>query len=156
MSKPTHEPEIENRKARHDFQIGDTYECGMVLRGTEIKSIRAGQASIAEGFVMARSEPATLELHGAHISEYPPAGRDRQHPPTRVRRLLAHAAEIRKMALAMQAKGASLVPLKIYFKNGVAKLLVGVALGRKKADKRQAIKERETRRDIEREMGKRR
>jgi SsrA-binding protein len=73
-----------------------------------------------------------------------------------VRRLLGHAAEIRKMALAMQAKGASLVPLKIYFKNGVAKLLVGVALGRKKADKRQAIKERETRRDIEREMGKRR
>ena len=156
MSKETHEPEIENRKARHDFQIGETLECGMVLRGSEVKSIRAGQASIAEGFVMARMEPPTLELHGAHIAEYPPAGRDRQHPPVRVRRLLAHATEIRKLALAMQAKGASIVPLKIYFKNGVAKLLVGVALGRKKGDKRQAIRERETRRDIEREMSRRR
>ena len=156
MSKQAREPEIENRKARHDFEIGETFECGMVLRGSEVKSIRAGQASIAEGFVMARANPPTLELYGAHIAEYPPAGRDRQHVPTRVRRMLAHVSEIRKLALAMQAKGCTLVPLKIYFKNGVAKLLVGVATGRKKGDKRAAIKERETRRDIEREMGRRR
>jgi len=139
MSKQAREPEIENRKARHDFEIGETFECGMVLRGSEVKSIRAGQASIAEGFVMARANPPTLELHGAHIAEYPPAGRDRQHVPTRVRRMLAHVSEIRKLALAMQAKGCTLVPLKIYFKNGVAKLLVGVATGRKKGDKRAAI-----------------
>jgi SsrA-binding protein len=156
MSKPTHEPEIENRKARHDFQIGETLECGMVLRGSEVKSIRAGQASLAEGFVMARSDPPSLELHGVHVSEYPPAGRDRQHAPVRVRRLLANAAEIRKLAMAMQAKGATLVPLKVYFRNGVAKLLVGVAHGRRKGDKRRAIRERETKRDIEREMGRRR
>jgi SsrA-binding protein len=156
MSKEAREPEIENRKARHDFQIGETLECGMVLRGSEVKSIRAGQASIAEGFVMARMQPPALELHGAHIAEYPPAGRDRQHPPVRVRRLLAHATEIRKLAQAMQAKGATLVPLKIYFKNGVAKLLVGVAQGRKKGDKRQAIRERETKREIDREMNRRR
>jgi len=156
MTKETREPEIENRKARYDFQIGETVECGMVLRGSEVKSIRAGQVSIAEGFVMARATPPSLELHGAHIAEYPPAGRDRQHVPTRTRRLLAKVSEIKKMALAMQAKGCTLVPLKIYFKNGVAKLLVGVAIGRKQSDKRAAIRERETKRDIEREMGKRR
>ncbi len=156
MTKATHEPTIENRKARFDFEIGETFECGMVLRGSEVKSIRAGQASLAEGFVMARAEPPTLELHSTHIAEFPPAGRDRQHVPTRQRRLLAHANEIRKMALAMKAKGCSLVPLKVYFKNGVAKVLVGVATGRKKGDKRQAIRERETKRDIDREMGKNR
>lgn len=155
MSKPTHEPEIENRKARHDFQIGETLECGMVLRGSEVKSIRAGQASLAEGFVMARMDPPSLELHGVHISEYPPAGRDRQHPAVRSRRLLAHATEIKKLALAMQAKGASIVPLKIYFKNGFAKLLVGVGTGKKAHDKRDSIKERESKREIDRAMRKR-
>lgn len=149
-------PEIENRKARHDFAIEDTLECGMELLGTEVKSIRDGKISLAEGFVMARAEPPSLELHGVHIDEYPPAGRDRQHEPRRVRRLLAHRREIVRLATEVKAKGVSLVPLKVYFAKGRAKLLVGVGKGRKKGDKREAIAEREMRRDIEREMGRRR
>ena len=149
-------PEIENRKARHDFAIEDTLECGMELLGTEVKSIRDGKISLAEGFVMARAEPPSLEPHGVHIDEYPPAGRDRQHEPRRVRRLLAHRREIVRLATEVKAKGVSLVPLKVYFAKGRAKLLVGVGKGRKKGDKREAIAEREMRRDIEREMGRRR
>lgn len=149
-------PEIENRKARHDFAIEDTLECGIELLGTEVKSIRDGKISLAEGFVMARAEPPSLELHGVHIDEYPPAGRDRQHEPRRVRRLLAHRREIVRLATEVKAKGVSLVPLKVYFAKGRAKLLVGVGKGRKKGDKREAIAEREMRRDIEREMGRRR
>ncbi len=156
LTKDTHEPEIENRKARHDFVIGETFECGMVLRGSEVKSIRKGQISLAEGWVMARAAPPQLELHGVHVAEYPPAGKDRQHLPLRTRRLLAHKSEIKKLAFAMQAKGSSLVPLKVYFKNGVAKLLVGVAVGRKKADKRAAIRDKEMKRDMDRDAGRRR
>ena len=103
MTKDTREPEIENRKARHDFVIGETFECGMVLRGSEVKSIRKGQISLAEGWVMARAAPPQLELHGVHVAEYPPAGKDRQHEPVRTRRLLAHKSEIKKLAFAMKA-----------------------------------------------------
>lgn len=157
MSVPrTREPEIENRKARHDFAISDTLEVGMKLVGSEVKSLRDGKASLAEGFVMAREEPPSLELHGVHIAEYPPAGAARQHAPLRVRRLLAHAREIRRLAKSMQVKGVSLVPLKIYFKAGRAKLLVGVGTGRKHGDKRAAIAEREMKRDMDRAMSKRR
>ena len=120
-----------------------------------MKSVRDGKVSLAEGFVTARGEPPSLELHRVHISEYPPAGAARQHPPMRVRTLLAHAREIRKLAVEVQAKGASLVPLKIYFKSGRAKLLVGVGQGRKKADKRHAIRDREMKREMERGMGRR-
>jgi SsrA-binding protein len=105
---------------------------------------------------MARAAPPQLELHGVHVAEYPPAGKDRQHEPVRTRRLLAHKSEIKKLAFAMKAKGSSLVPLKVYFKNGVAKLLVGVAVGRKKADKRAAIREKEMKRDMDRDAGRRR
>ncbi len=156
MKEPSKAPEIENRRARHDYAIEDTLECGMELLGTEVKSIRDGKISLAEGFVMARADPPALELHGVHIDEYPPAGRDRQHEPRRVRRLLAHRREIARLATEVKAKGVSLVPLKVYFAKGRAKLLVGVGKGRKKGDKREAIAEREMRRDIEREMGRRR
>lgn len=156
MKEPARAPEIENRRARHDYAIEDTLECGIELLGTEVKSIRDGKMSLAEGFIMARAEPPSLELHGVHIDEYPPAGRDRQHEPRRVRKLLAHRREIVRLATEVKAKGVALVPLKVYFTKGRAKLLLGVGKGRKKGDKREAIAEREMRRDIEREMGRRR
>lgn len=149
-------PTIENRKAFHDFSIGETLECGMELVGTEVKSVRASQASLAEGWVMAEFNPLRLNLHGVHIAEYPPAGRDHQHIPLRVRRLLAKRREIERLAGQMQAKGVSLVPLKIYFKNGFAKLLVGVGTGRTKGDKRQVISKRESQREIDRALHRRR
>jgi SsrA-binding protein len=156
VKEPARAPEIENRRARHDYAIEDTLECGIELLGTEVKSIRDGKMSLAEGFAMARADPPSLELHGVHIDEYPPAGRDRQHEPRRVRKLLAHRREIVRLATEVKAKGVALVPLKVYFTKGRAKLLLGVGKGRKKGDKRQAIAEREMRRDIDREMGRRR
>ncbi len=149
-------PTIENRKAFHDFSIGETIECGMELLGTEVKSVRRSQVSLAEGWVMAEFSPLRLNLHGVHIAEYPPAGSAHQHTPIRVRRLLAKRREIEKLAGLMQAKGVSLVPLKIYFKNGFAKLLVGVGVGKTKADKRQSIAKRESDREIERAVNRRR
>ncbi|MBL9141117.1 MAG: SsrA-binding protein SmpB [Phycisphaerae bacterium] len=154
-NKPN-EPEIENRQARHDYAIDHTLECGIELRGTEIKSVRAGKVSLAEGYVSARSEPVELRLHSVHIAEYPPAGKAVQHEPVRVRNLLAHKKEIRKLAVEVAKKGVTLVPLKIYFKNGRAKLLIGVGTGRKAADKRHAIAKREMDRDMDRAMHKRR
>ena len=147
---------IENRRARHDYRIGDTLECGIRLLGTEVKSIRAGRASIAEGWVRAESDPLGLRLHGVHVAEYPPAGPHRQHEAVRTRVLLAHKKEIRELAKAQDGEHATLVPLKIYFKDGRAKLLIGVAEGRKKADKRQDIAKKEAKRDIERELRRRR
>lgn len=147
---------IENRRARHDFSIGDTLECGIRLLGTEVKSVRAGRASLAEGWVRAEADPPTLRLNGVHIAEYPPAGPHRQHEPVRSRALLAHKKEIRDLAKSQDGTGATLVPLKIYFKDGRAKLLVGVAEGRKKVDRRQDIAKKEAKRDIERELRRRR
>ena len=146
------EPTIENRQARHDYAIGDTLECGIELRGTEVKSVRAGKVSLAEGYVSARAEPPELVLHSVHIAEYPPAGKAVQHDPVRPRRLLAHRREIRKLAEQVKLKGFTIVPLKIYFKGGRAKLLVGLGTGRKAVDKRQAIAAREMKRDIDRAM----
>lgn len=147
---------IENRRARHDFRIGETLECGIRLVGTEVKSIRAGRASLAEGWIRADMEPPRLRLNGVHVAEYPPAGPHRQHDPVRSRALLAHKKEIRELAKAQDGEGSTLVPLKIYFKDGRAKLLVGVAEGRRKVDKRQDIAKREAKRDIERELRRRR
>ena len=146
---------IENRRARHDYRIGETLECGIRLLGTEVKSIRSGRASLAEGWIRADADPPRLRLHGVHIAEYPPAG-PRQHELIRTRELLAHKKEIRDLARAQDGEGSALVPLKIYFKDGRAKLLVGIAEGRKKADKRQDIAKREAKRDIERELRRRR
>lgn len=127
----------------------------MELKGTEIKSVRAGKVSLSEGYVSASEAPLEMLLHSVHIAEYPPAGPAVQHAPTRVRRLLAHKKEIRKLATAVQRKGVTLVPLKIYFKNGRAKLLIGLGTGRKAADKRHAIAAREMKRDMDRAMSRR-
>lgn len=151
----SNEPTIENRRARHDYEILETVECGIRLYGSEVKSVRDAQVSIAEGFVRARSEPPELTLHGVNIGMYPPAAALNHHP-TRMRKLLAHKREIQKLARLQDQKGIALVPLKLYFSNGFAKLLVGVGQGRGKGDKRRAIAERETRRDIDRAMSRKR
>lgn len=155
-AKPEHVPEIVNRRARHDYTIGETYEVGIALRGSEVKSVRNGEVSLGEGYIIARSEPCSLELLNVHIGEYAPAGVGQsQHPTKRGRTLLAHKREIRKLEAATQVKGSTIVPLKMYFKDGYAKLLIGVAQGKREFDKRDTIRERETDRDLRRAMSKR-
>lgn len=160
MSQSSHEhhpnePTIENRQSRHDYEIGETLECGIELLGTEVKSVRSGKVSLAEGYVSATADPPALSLHSVHISEYPAAGKAIQHEPVRVRRLLAHRKEIRKLAEEVKRKGFSIVPLKMYFKGGRVKVLIGLGVGRKSADKRHAIAAREMKRDMDRAMHRR-
>jgi SsrA-binding protein len=152
--KSTHSPTIENRKARHDYHIEDTLETGIILHGTEVKSVRDGKVSLAEGYVRVQEEPPALFLHAVNIAVYPPAG-PIQHIPTRTRKLLAHKREIARLARQVAQKGVTLVPLKMYFKGGYAKLLIGIARGKGKSDKRQAIAEREVKRDLARAMSRR-
>lgn len=149
------EPTIENRRARFEYTIHETFEVGIALRGTEVKSVRAGFVSLAEGYVRATASPLELTLHSANIGEYGPAGplgNGRQHAPTRVRSLLAHKKEILKLAKESEVKGMTIVPLKLYFKNGYAKLLIGIAQGKSKHDKRGSIKDREAKREMDRAM----
>jgi len=158
MAKPSDEHEgrvIENRKARFNYHILDTLETGIVLRGSEVKSVRDGKVSIAEGYVRAEDNPPGLVLSGMNIDAYGPAG-PRQHNPKRSRPLLAHTREIRKLHREVQQKGMTIVPLKLYFKNGFAKLLIGLGKGKSKSDKRQTIAKREAGREIERAISKRR
>jgi SsrA-binding protein len=148
-------PAIENRKARFDYHIEETLEVGMVLRGSEVKSVRKGEVSLGEGYVLAREEPPELTLIGVNIGEYAPSGA-LGHRPTRARPLLAHKREIRKLARTVVAKGLTIVPLKLYFKDGWAKLLIGVARGKQAHDKRDTIAKREAKRDIDRAMSRKR
>ena len=147
---------VQNRRARHDYHIEETLECGLKLTGTEVKSLRAGQASLAEGYVRAEDSPISLKLHGVHIAEYPPAGEHRQHAPTRTRTLLAQKREIKKLADKTRARGTTLIPLKIYFLRGKAKILIGLATGKSKSDKRQDLSKRDAQREIDRAMSRRR
>ncbi|MGE3108342.1 MAG: SsrA-binding protein SmpB [Phycisphaerales bacterium] len=153
-SKPEQDRVIENRKARHDYFITETLETGVQLVGTEVKAVRDGKVSLGEGFVRVEERTEELFLHGVNIGEYAPGG-TRQHAATRVRKLLAHKREIRKLAKASAAKGMTLVPLKMYFKNGYAKVLIGVAEGRAAHDKRDRIAKRDAERSIARAMSKR-
>lgn len=153
-SQQTDERVIENRKARYDYFIEDTLECGIVLQGSEVKAVRAGEVSLAEGYVMARAEPPDLTLINVNIGEYAPSAH-LGHKPKRARMLLAHKREIVKLANQMAVKGYTLVPLKLYFKNGFAKVQVGVAKGKQAHDKRQSIGKREMQRDIDRAMSRR-
>jgi SsrA-binding protein len=145
---------IDNRRARFDYHIGETLEVGIVLVGSEVKSVRDSKVSLGEGYVRAKEEPLELSLHGVNIAEYPPAGAH-QHTPTRVRHLLAKKREILWLAKQSSKKGMTIVPLKMYFRNGYAKLLVGVAEGKTHADKRHTIAKRESDRDIARAMSRR-
>ncbi len=151
---PENEPEIHNRRARHDYTILDSLECGVVLSGSEVKSVRAGRVSLGEGYVRATEEPLALDLYSVHIDEYPNAG-SIQHRPVSIRRLLAHKREIRKLARASQEKGVTIVPLKVYFKEGRIKVLIGLGKGKRTYDKRQDIKKRDADRDIQRAMSRR-
>jgi SsrA-binding protein len=150
-AKPN-EPRIENRRARHDYVIEETLECGVKLAGTEVKSIRQGQVSLGEGYVRATEEPPSLTLHGVHVGEYPPAGQHRQHDAIRARPLLAHKREIRRLAIKSRERGVTIVPLKMYFVNGRVKLLVGLGRGKRRADKREDIVKRDAQRDMDRAM----
>lgn len=155
--KPKHKPQrvIENRRARHDFHIDDTLEVGIVLVGTEVKAVRDGNASLAEGFVRVEGDPPTLKLHNVSIGEYGPAG-PQQHKLARPRTLLAHRREIARLQRQVMQKGMTIVPLRLYFNDrGYAKLLIGIARGKATHDKRQAIKERESKRDLQRSMSRR-
>ncbi|RMH11765.1 MAG: SsrA-binding protein SmpB [Planctomycetota bacterium] len=148
------EPVIENRRARHDYAISETLEVGIALVGTEVKAVRAGRVSLNEGFVLASVEPTALTLHQVSIGEYGPGG-TRQHKLDRVRMLLAHKREIRKIARQLDTKGVTVVPLKMYFKEGRVKLLIGIGTGRATHDKRRAIAERESKRELQRLMSRR-
>jgi SsrA-binding protein len=138
-------PVINNRKAFHDYHIDKTFEAGVVLTGTEVKSIREGKARITDAFGYV--DDGEVWLKGMHISEYG-KGTYNNHEPMRLRKLLLHREEIRKIAKALEAKGATLVPLKLYFKKGRAKIELGLAYGKKQYDKRATIADREQKRQL--------
>jgi SsrA-binding protein len=148
-----HSPRIANRAAYHKFHVHEKLEVGVELVGSEVKSIRAGQASLGEGF--ARVDPAGPELflHAVHIAPY--ANAPLAHEPGRTRKLLAHRREIAKLLTATQSKGATLIPLTMYFSKGRVKIELGVATGKKQHDQRQDIKERDAKRAIQRGMTRR-
>ena len=136
-----------NRKARHDYFIEDTVECGIALVGTEVKSIRGGQLNLKDSY--AQVKDGELILYGMHISPYE-MGNIFNHDPFRPRKLLAHKREIRKLGSLQQTTGYSLIPLQAYFKNGKVKIELAVAKGKKLYDKRASIAERDAERDVER------
>lgn len=136
----------ENRKARHDFHIEETYEAGIALAGTEVKSLRAGKANLKDSF--ARVDKGEVFLYNAHISPYEQGNRF-NHEPLRTRKLLMHKHEIRKLIGKVQEKGLTLVPLKMYFKNGKAKVLLALAKGKKLYDKRDDMAARDAKREME-------
>lgn len=136
-----------NRRARHEYAVEETLEAGIALTGTEIKSIRAGRANLAEAY--ARIERGEAWLIGAHIAPYEQGNRN-NHEPTRTRKLLLHRDQIAELIGRTQAKGFTLVPLRLYIRNGMAKLEIGVARGKKAYDKRRTIAERDARRELER------
>ncbi len=138
-----------NRKARHDFAIEDVYEAGMVLVGTEVKSLRLGRSSLVDGFATVDGGEAWLE--GVYIPEYV-QGTWTNHEPRRRRKLLLHASEILKIAQATMDPGYTLVPLQVYFKDGRAKVEIAVARGKRNYDKRQALREKQDAREAHRAM----
>ncbi|HKZ43811.1 MAG TPA: SsrA-binding protein SmpB [Anaerolineales bacterium] len=141
-----------NRKARHEFFLLEELEAGISLKGSEIKSIRAGQVSLAEAYI--RVDGKNAWLIDAHIAPYEQANRN-NHDPKRQRRLLLHKKEIRKLWDAVRLKGVTIVPTRIYLKKGIAKVEIAIAKGKKLYDKRRVIALRETEREIERQINKR-
>lgn len=147
MSKGSGKLIAQNKKAYHDYFIEETYEAGIVLTGTEIKSIRAGRVNLKDSY--AQIKDGEVFLIGMHISPYEQGNRF-NHDPERTRKLLLHKREINKLVGETKQAGYSLVPLKIYLKNGYAKVLLGLAKGKKKYDKREELKRKEAKREIER------
>jgi SsrA-binding protein len=138
-----------NRKARHDYHIEDVYEAGIVLSGTEVKSLRAGRASLIDGFASIEGGQAYLE--NVHIPEYT-QGTWNNHSTRRRRKLLLNRVEINKLAGKIKESGYTLVPLTLYFKDGYAKVEIALARGKKEYDKRQALKEQQDKREADRAM----
>ena len=138
-----------NRKARHDYHIEDTVEAGLVLTGTEVKSLRQGRASLVDGF--AQEYNGELYLEGVHIPEYS-QGTWTNHSARRRRKLLLHREQIDKLVAKAEQAGHTIVPLSLYFKDGRAKVEIGLAKGKKLHDKRQALRERQDRREVDRAM----
>jgi SsrA-binding protein len=137
----------ENRKARHDYFIDATYEAGMVLLGTEIKSLRLGRVNLKDSY--ARIKKGEVFVHQMHIGAYPFAHYG-NHEPLRIRKLLLHKHEISKLFGKVNEKGFSLIPLKIYLQNGKAKLTLGLGHGKRKHDKRESIRRRDQERELQR------
>jgi len=138
-----------NRKARHDYTIEDTLEAGLVLTGTEVKSLRAGRASLVDGY--ATVIDGEIYLQSVHIPEYT-QGTWTNHPARRSRKLLLHRQQIDKIDSRVRESGLTLVPLSLYFRDGRAKVEIGIARGKRTYDKRQALRERQDKRDVERAM----
>lgn len=136
-----------NRKAYHDYFVEETLEAGVVLQGTEVKSLRSGLANLMDSYAIVKNNE--VFLFNANISPYP-YGNIMNHEPLRTRKLLLHKDEIRKMTGKITQKGYTLIPLKIYFIRGKAKVLLGLAKGKKAFDKRETIKEKESKREVER------
>lgn len=153
MSKETGRKLIaQNRKARHDYHIDDTFEAGLVLTGTEVKSLRAGRASLVDGF--GDIENGEIWLLNVHIPEYT-QGSWTNHATRRKRKLLLNRAEIDKIERRVDQKGSTIVPLSLYFKDGRAKVEIALARGKKEYDKRHALAERQANREATRELGRR-
>jgi SsrA-binding protein len=147
-------PRINNRRALHDYFIEAKLECGIALVGSEVKSLRHGQAQLRESF--ARLDRGQLILHGCYIDPYKQAALVYNHEPLRERKLLVHRREIRKLEGLLQERGVTLIPLAIYFKGGLAKVELGVARSRKVHDKREAIRRRVQDQELRRAMSQRR
>ncbi|TJZ56063.1 SsrA-binding protein SmpB [Streptomyces piniterrae] len=137
----------QHKKARHDYHILDTYECGLVLTGTEVKSLRQGRASLVDGFI--QIDRGEAWLHNVHIPEYA-QGTWTNHSARRKRKLLMHRAEIDKLESKSQESGHTIVPLALYFKDGRAKVEIALARGKKEYDKRQTLREQQDRRETDR------
>ena len=143
-----------NRRARYDYTVLDTVEAGLVLQGSEVKSLRLGQVQLAEAF--ARWADGELWLEGVHIAPYQFANGIGAHDPDRRRKLLLHRDEIDRLQARIAQERLALVPLRLYFRDGRAKVELGLGKGRQKGDKRQALAERDSRREIERALGRQR
>ncbi|WP_058306782.1 SsrA-binding protein SmpB [Gracilibacillus massiliensis] len=137
----------QNKKANHDYFIEETYEAGLVLQGTEIKSIRAGRVNLKDSFATIKQGEAYI--NNMHISTYEQGNRY-NHEPTRARKLLLHRKQIDKLIGESKQAGYSIIPLKVYIKNGFAKVLIGLGKGKKKFDKREDLKQKQAKRDMDR------
>lgn len=149
MAKDEHKLIANNKKAYHDYFIEEKYEAGLVLHGTEVKSLRMGKCSIKESFI--RIEGAEMFIYGMHISPYE-KGNIFNKDPLRVKKLLLHKREIVKLLGKIKEKGYTLVPLQVYFNNGLAKIEIGLARGKKLYDKREDIAKKDQRREAEKEF----
>ena len=139
----------QNKSARHDYFIEEVYECGLVLTGTEVKSLRAGRASLTDGYAMAKE--GEIWVSGIHIPEYN-QGSWTNHMPRRERKLLLHKREIAQIAGVIKQGGLTLIPLSLYFKDGKAKVEIAVAKGKKAHDKRETLKQQQATREVDREL----